>query len=325
MDTLLKEKQFGFTIVEVMLFLALSGFLLVGLLIGTGASIANQRYNDAVQDAADALRSAYSFVANTSINQRDKDTGACGSLTTAQLDNHSYMLADFNNGRGRTSCAVYGAVVTLNRSSIQTTTFIGEDYYDAINKDGASADLSDDSKSDLEIFKLLNANNLAASCEAANPDNCTISPAGTSMDRKLKWDVAFHSPRDDGGNNTEDYMGTLLIYRAPRGGAIRTYVMDDIIKKDDKPVDYSKLDDVRNPSYLDNYGIYSVLDSGKFEQKDVYLCVSSEGSLSFSNHRRILHIQRNASSQSGVILENMDEDVIDNNSNDGAKVLCDNQ
>ena len=72
------KQQKGFTIIEVMLFLALSGFLLAGILAGTGSSIANQRYKDAVQDAADALRSAFSFVADTQIETRDNQHGACG-------------------------------------------------------------------------------------------------------------------------------------------------------------------------------------------------------------------------------------------------------
>ena len=46
----------GFTIIEVMLFLALSGVLLAGILGGLGGNIARQRYNDAVQDIANIMR-----------------------------------------------------------------------------------------------------------------------------------------------------------------------------------------------------------------------------------------------------------------------------
>lgn len=52
----------GFTIVEVMLVLSISGLLLVGLIGGTFASIARQRYNDSVRDFAEYLRTVYSEV-----------------------------------------------------------------------------------------------------------------------------------------------------------------------------------------------------------------------------------------------------------------------
>ena len=46
----------GFTIIEVMLFLALSGLLLVGVLGGLGDNISRQRYNDAVQDVVNMMQ-----------------------------------------------------------------------------------------------------------------------------------------------------------------------------------------------------------------------------------------------------------------------------
>ena len=63
----------GFTIIEVMLFLALTGLLLVGILGGLGGNIARQRYNDAVQDLANILRDQYSFVSDTQISIRTQD------------------------------------------------------------------------------------------------------------------------------------------------------------------------------------------------------------------------------------------------------------
>lgn len=52
----------GFTIIEVMLVLGLTGLLLVGLLGGTFSSIATQRYNDSVRSFAEYLRTVYGEV-----------------------------------------------------------------------------------------------------------------------------------------------------------------------------------------------------------------------------------------------------------------------
>ena len=177
-----REKLKGFTIIEVMLFLALSGFLLVGILAGTGSSIANQRYKDAVQDAVDALRDAYSFVSDTQVQLRENGKGVCGGLTSEQFDSSSVAQA-YNSGRGRTQCVVYGAVVSINGDKIQTTTLIGEDYADAI-KEPTNADLV--TKTDLEILKTLNANNLAVQC-AKNAADCKIATVDVPSTTTLKW------------------------------------------------------------------------------------------------------------------------------------------
>lgn len=52
----------GFTMVEVMLFLAISGLLLIGVLGGTYRNIATQRYNDSVRSFAEFLRQMYAEV-----------------------------------------------------------------------------------------------------------------------------------------------------------------------------------------------------------------------------------------------------------------------
>ncbi len=52
----------GFTIIEVMLFLGISGLLLIGVLSGTYSSIATQRYNDSVRGFAEFLRQVYAEV-----------------------------------------------------------------------------------------------------------------------------------------------------------------------------------------------------------------------------------------------------------------------
>ena len=54
----------GFTLVEVSLFLAVTGLLFIGIVAGVQGSMSQQRYNDSVQSFAEFLRSAYSQVMN---------------------------------------------------------------------------------------------------------------------------------------------------------------------------------------------------------------------------------------------------------------------
>ena len=54
----------GFTLIEVALFLAITGALFVGIALGVQNSMFQQRYNDSVQSFAEFLRSAYSQTSN---------------------------------------------------------------------------------------------------------------------------------------------------------------------------------------------------------------------------------------------------------------------
>ena len=316
-----KEVHSGFTIIEVMLFLALSGFMLLGIFVGTNSSIANQRYKDAVQDAADALKKAYSFVADTQIEEREGAASSCNWLTdsASQVDINSS-----ESGRGRTSCAVYGAVVTIRHDLIQTTTLIGLDYYDMLlsvdqngkgNSDYEGINSLD--TSDIDLLGILQANNIAKHCDSSG-NNCTTAVAGNSSTQKLRWEARFKKPNDASGSN-RDLELTLLIYRSPRDGSIHTLSMDGVIENNNAWVDYRNLGTNASPS---SHGVYRYIKDKKFQQKDVYFCIDSGGAGTYANHNRIVHIIKNAQSQSGIILENLDDDITDNAGN---SVSCDEQ
>ena len=312
MGIVLEQEQKGFTIIEVMLFLALSGFLMVGILAGTGSSIANQRYNDAVQDAVDALRGAYSFVADTQVAERDGGEGACKGLDKD----------DDNQFRGRTGCAVYGAMVTIDGARMQISTVIGYDYRDFLRAAEEAANNKNKNKnndlpegysdvispaSDKDLLKALNVNNIV--CQGA--DKCSVTEG--LKERTLKWDTIFKAPRVGEETKTKDLKLALLIYRHPINGSIRT--LSYSYTNTEGVVDYSTANNLS-----ENSGIKSILE--KMEQKDVALCVDSNGAESYANHRRIIKIAKNTHSQRGVILTNMDEDVYIN----GEEVaICDDQ
>ena len=299
-------RRSGFTIIEVMLFLAISGFLLVGILLGTGSSIANQRYKDAVQDAVDALKSAYSFVSDTQIELRDANNGVCGSLTSEQLGEIADMTEKSSSGRGRTNCVVYGAAVSIRGDTLQTTTVIGEDYIDAV-REGLIEE--DSAMSDLEILAALHANNVAAMCDAAG-GNCTIRTAGNARTQKLKWDVILRNPVNDAGEKT-DFKKTILIIRSPRSGTIRTYVMDGVVTYAGSE-DYNTVIgtgvNIGNKALFDSIGINKLLIPSKFKEVEAKICVDSNGSASYADHSRMIRILKNSHSQSGIELVDMDSD-----------------
>jgi len=142
----------GFTIIEVMIFLAISGALLVGVIVGTSATIARQRYNDAVESFAEFMRRQYSVVISPQISSHSfssscGDTDGLPMLVTRangdQYFNKQWLLSLFdgdtfvgtsggahNTSRGRSNCALYGIMINFiddGRTAVRTP-LIGTDF-----------------------------------------------------------------------------------------------------------------------------------------------------------------------------------------------------
>jgi len=126
----------GFTIVETMLFLAITGLLVMGVLVGTGTSINIQRYRDSVTSLQSFLQLQYSNVANVS---NDTSAKTCGGSDSTP--------------RGQSDCVILGKYITINGNgtTIQTNDVIGDDHPSSAN---ASDDLSALKNSSIRISDL---------------------------------------------------------------------------------------------------------------------------------------------------------------------------
>ncbi|MEI6850429.1 MAG: hypothetical protein WCK26_00500 [Candidatus Saccharibacteria bacterium] len=92
----------GFTIIEIMLFLGVSGLLIMGLMMGIGTSINVQRYKDSVKSLQSFLQQQFSDVNNVT-NENEKINNKCGNDPTA-----------FN--RGQSNCVILGKFIKPNDS-----------------------------------------------------------------------------------------------------------------------------------------------------------------------------------------------------------------
>ena len=84
----------GFTIIEVMLFLAITGALAVGVLVSAGASIASQRYKDAVATLQSDVQQQYEDAVSV-VNDR------------------AVTIDDCSEDRGRSDCLLLGKLMTV--------------------------------------------------------------------------------------------------------------------------------------------------------------------------------------------------------------------
>ena len=77
------KKRSGFTLIEIAIFLAITGLLFVGITVGTNNSVIQQRFTDSVQNFAEFLRSVYSEVSNPqSIGDGRSERAIYGKLVT---------------------------------------------------------------------------------------------------------------------------------------------------------------------------------------------------------------------------------------------------
>lgn len=106
-----RQRNQGFTIIELMLVLAISGLMLVGLVATAGASITVQRYKDAVTSAVDYFQGQYSLVTNVR-NDRG-DTGYCDVSSGLPKTTTS-------TPRGQSNCVVVGQVIRGEGSAVES-------------------------------------------------------------------------------------------------------------------------------------------------------------------------------------------------------------
>ena len=106
----------GFTIIETMLVLAITGMLVAGLLVGLGSSIGIQRYKDSVATLKSQIQSQYSQIDNVT-NSRD-GSWTCGAAATP-------VQGGGGKQPGQTDCVVLGRYMSISGSNIVTTSVVG--------------------------------------------------------------------------------------------------------------------------------------------------------------------------------------------------------
>lgn len=94
----------GFTIIEVMLFLGISGILFAALMVGVGTNLTQQRYNNNAVDIQSFIRDQYVNTMNVN-NGRDKEWH-CENSAISQAS-----VTD--NPRGTTDCIILGRIISV--------------------------------------------------------------------------------------------------------------------------------------------------------------------------------------------------------------------
>ncbi len=125
------QKQSGFTIIEVMLFLAITGALTVGILVGSGAAIGRQRYRDSVTSFKGHIQEQYGQIANV-VN------GEANNFVCTQSGNTVLFEDENQQPRGTSDCLIMGRFLLIEATTITAHNLIGQPIPGAIGGDDTS-------------------------------------------------------------------------------------------------------------------------------------------------------------------------------------------
>lgn len=346
-----RKKRSGFTIVEIMIFLAISGVLIVGVIAGSGVIVARHRYNDSVQNLAQTLRAQYSAVINTQIADRvpGLNTACLGPsldeiVSGGQISAINYqqffdasgnLKAGADAGRGRNNCLVYGITVTFGGNdggSIQVSPLVGTDITTIADADSGL--------SDLELLQLSGANNLTVSFAGSTLNapgnsftnlNCRIQTARGSSTHDLEWGATIQAP------NHNTLQATLLIFRSPRDGAIRTYVHNGPFMFNGVAIDFTAIDNANGGAGMglkdinnggancqgnligaEGYNFYREANLNRFlynsddpddqffVREDLIICVNSDDLFALNGQRRMIRIKADGRNSTAIELIDLD-------------------
>jgi len=193
----------GFTIIETMLFLGISGLLVVSILAGTGASISVQRYRDSVNTLLSTIQSQFSDVASVKSDRSSSlRCGASGVVSGGSTE-----------PIGQSDCVILGKYFTINNSNIESSLIVG--YYTGV---------------------------LSPSSDIAELQNYKLSIlAGSTEKSTLEWGAKIAYPKTGSGskNPTTPRLISFLILRSPMSGAIYSFSGNEVIASDNIPSDSS--------------------------------------------------------------------------------------
>lgn len=187
------DSKEGFTIIEVMLVLAITGLMLVGLIGGSYSSIARQRYIDSLNSFAEYLSRIYSEVISPeSFGQGDSDINTDNRAILGKILVFGHQYDDS----------------TDDTRSVYSATLVG------------SANISRPSdQSFLEEF-VSEAADVKILCGSVNLDQQTTASRYTPL-----WEASLMNtaPEQD-----KPFKGTVIIARTPTSGTVHTYYAPDL-------------------------------------------------------------------------------------------------
>lgn len=182
-------KRRGFTIIETMLFLAISGVLTVAIMVGAGMSIGSQRYKDAVATLQSDIQQQYEDAVSIKNGRGASDTIPSGCV----------------GDRGQTDCILMGKLMTITGNG-RVTQYV-------VYGSEPTPPLSETITNEYTVMRAYVPSVVASSAQE------TTMEWGTG----IAWPEAGSGARPVGTNRDI----AILVIRSPRTGIVYTFTRDD--------------------------------------------------------------------------------------------------
>jgi len=202
-----KHSTSGFTIIETMLVLAITGLLVASLLAGIGTSIGVQRYKDSVTTLKSTIQDQYARVNNVS-NGRDSGWSCENDATPAAVTNGTGKSA------GQSDCVLMGRYLSIVDGTITTASVVGYP--------NSTAD--DTSLTDIALTK----------------QNYTFGIAQDSVETNtIEWGSTITIP-----GVSERQAFAMFILRSPTNGSLYTFTAKNTVVQDIQNVNSAALENM---------------------------------------------------------------------------------
>ncbi len=307
----MSKQKSGFTIIETMLFIAITGLVFAGVVIGTNGSLRSQRYRDTVQSFVNSLRDVYSRAENTQIANYSGKT-QCGWY------GGSYSDANSGSNRGRSNCAVYGvsaAIYTHGEDSAVFSSLLGgmdetkvKENYEAKKKTDSSH--AGSLYNDYDYLVYAGVNDFFMDSGASSWSRRDI------VEAKLLWGAKVHVLCNDeirdvnvmlcDGKATADGLGVeMIVYRSPNTSSMESFArytnnndIWDSIRGSAPDGSLVKFNDT-NPD---------LQELRTFKHRDVSFCVEPGDGMSSSGGMRMVTIDGDGTGENAVRLIEADSE-----------------
>lgn len=202
-------RALGFTIIELMLFLAVSGFLFVALLVGVNNGIVQQRYKDSVYAFSSFLQNQYFEVLNPRNEQRTSDLKCTNSVVSASDPS---VPSGTTDPRGASKCVILGKAISVKNSpeggdtKIKSYTVVG------------TCDVT-------PVDNKCENNNFQSDTEALARYQPKIIPETAVAPTEIGLEWGSWLAKKDPSNNLIDNgpIASYLILRSPLSGTIKAF------------------------------------------------------------------------------------------------------
>lgn len=321
----------GFTIIEVILVLAISTALAVAILGTITGNIHRQRFVDSYTDLVNYLRSAYTSTINVQNPRLYAEESGFSCTINSIWDENGRLTTntDTDNYPGRSRCAIYGKLITFGENDPETGTpttkvhmydIIGRVYTGQMNIENSIGDNA------INSLKAVAAN--VVTLRSTN-SSCRVHFAGQESSYIPQWQARIEQPADH-----QLLRGAIMIVRSPISGTVRTYTYDQSGQTFDvgqlienlnrnapsQSCETASLEQFRPyannallygalgevSSGLSNILQYELKDSKMQNKQDFTLCLSSDDIPLTPKRRRPIRIKADGNNSSAVQLVDID-------------------